>query len=56
MSYVAFFCRSKMSILINNWTQISEDLKENISKYIKVLFLIYLIRLYFLISNTYLLM
>lgn len=43
-SYVACLGSRKMSILINNWTQILDDLKESIWANIHALILIYIIQ------------
>ena len=53
-SYVAFLGRSKVSILIDDWKQVDEDVKDSIWKDIKVLhtiIFIYSISL-LIISNT----
>ena len=55
-SYDAFLGRSKVSILIDDWKQVDENVKENIWTDVKVLhtiIFIYLISLP-IISNTYL--
>ena len=55
-SYVAFLGRSKVSILINDWKQVDENVKESIWTDVKVLhtiIFIYSISLP-IISNTYL--
>ena len=55
-SYVAFLGRSKVSILINDWKQVDENIKESICTDVKVLptiIFIYSISLP-IISNTYL--
>lgn len=43
-SYVAFLRRRKMSILIDDWTQVPKYVKESIWTNVKVLILIYMIR------------
>lgn len=56
-SYVAFIGRSKVNILINDWKEAPEDVKERIWTNILVLILIFIDSiLLFIIINMYLLM
>lgn len=56
-SYVVFLGHAKVSILINDWKDVSTKVKDNIWIHVKLLILILIdSKLLYIITNTYLLM